>query len=74
VQDADYSGVCGDNAKPNRCDHGSEQNEGHNQGIHGNQPLTKGFYQMRGLEIRIPCFFCFSSADLQSNRVDAPRC
>ncbi len=36
--------------------------------------LTKGCYQMHGIEIRIPVFLSLSSANLQSNRVDAPRC
>jgi len=65
VQDADDSGVCGENAKTNRCDHGSEQNERHNQRIHGINLLTKGCYQMRGTEIRIPSFFCVGSVKLQ---------
>jgi hypothetical protein len=59
VKDADDGSIRGDNAKTNGCDHGSEQNEGHNQRIHGNQPLTKGCYQMRGPKFRIPAFSCF---------------
>jgi hypothetical protein len=65
VKDADDGSISGEYTETNRCDHGSEQNEGHNQRIHGNQPLTKGCYQMRGTEIRIPSFFCVGSVKLQ---------
>jgi hypothetical protein len=54
VQNADDSGVSGENAEPNRGDYGGEENHGHNERIHGYQPLTKRCYQMHGPKIRIP--------------------
>jgi len=63
VQDANYGSIGGDNAESNRGNDGSEENHGHNQRIHGNQPLTKGCYQMHGPRIRIPSFFRFQQRE-----------
>jgi hypothetical protein len=57
VENADDGNICGENAEANRGDDGGEENDGHNERIHGNQPLTQGSYQMHGSEIRIPDFF-----------------
>ena len=65
VQDADDGGVSGENAEPNRGDYGDEENDRHNERIHGNQPLTKGCYQMHSPEIRILSFL--SSAQRESS-------